>query len=467
MSAGEQNWANRTIWTADNLDILRGLNSESVDLIYLDPPFNSDRDYEAPVGSQSAGVAFKDTWTLDDVSLASHGELAERSPKIYAVIDAAGIAHSKSMKAYLIMMAVRLLEMERILKPTGSLYLHCDDTSLAWLCVLGDALLTRRNLITWRRSSRSDGRRFGRCADHILFYTKTNDYTWNAPYEEEVRKGAKRDNLTGPGTSMGESGKPWRGYDPGKIGRHWSAPRTGRFAAWLEAHRIEGYRRIRSVHARLEALAAAGLIHWTKNGTPQLVYPPEFPRRTRVNSVWCDVKPIGPTSKERKGHPTQKPEALLERIIQASSNPGDVVLDPFCGCATTLVAAEKLGRKWAGIDLGKKAVALVHERLAKTVGVFGRIAALTSSPMRSDLGELPDYRTHKHTLYGKQEGVCGGCRTQFPFRNMTVDHIVPLSKGGNDHIANLQLLCGACNSTKGTGTQAELSAKLRRQKIIV
>ena len=242
---------------------------------------------------------------------------------------------------------------------------------------------------------------------------------------------------------------------------------TGRFATWLEAHRIRGYRRIRSVHARLEALRKAGLIHWTKNGTPQLVYPPEFPRRTRVNSVWCDVKPIGPTAKERKGHPTQKPEALLERIIQASSNPGDWVLDPFCGCATTLVAAEKLGRKWAGIDLGKKAVALVHERLAETVGVFGRVVALTASPMRSDLGKLPDYRTHKHTLYGKQEGVCGGCRTQFPFRNMTVDHIVPLSKGGNDHIANLQLLCGACNSTKGTGTQAELRAKLRLQKIIV
>ncbi len=134
------NWANQTIWTGDNLAIMRGMNSESVDLIYLDPPFNSNRDYEAPIGSEAAGAAFKDTWALQDVDLAWHGEIAEREPALYSIIDAAGLSHGKGMKAYLIMMAVRLLEMRRILKPNGSLYLHCDDTAGAYLKTLLDAI---------------------------------------------------------------------------------------------------------------------------------------------------------------------------------------------------------------------------------------------------------------------------------------------------------------------------------------
>ena len=134
----EVNWANRTIWTGDNLSVMRGMNSESVDLIYLDPPFNSNRNYAAPIGSKAAGAAFKDTWTLDDVDLAWHGEIAEQNPAVYAVIDAAGISHGAGMKSYLIMMAVRLLEMRRLLKPTGSLYLHCDPTASAYLKLLLD-----------------------------------------------------------------------------------------------------------------------------------------------------------------------------------------------------------------------------------------------------------------------------------------------------------------------------------------
>ena len=130
---GEPNWANRTIFTGDNLDVMRGMNSESVDLIYLDPPFNSNRNYSAPVGSEAAGAAFKDAWTMDDVKAAEHGEVADRNPALYKVIDAAGAAHGKPMKAYLIMMGARLLEMQRILKPTGSIWLHCDDTAGAWL----------------------------------------------------------------------------------------------------------------------------------------------------------------------------------------------------------------------------------------------------------------------------------------------------------------------------------------------
>ncbi len=183
---------------------------------------------------------------------------------------------------------------------------------------------------------------------------------------------------------------------------------------------------------------------------------------------WDDIRAAGHMPKsERTGFLTRKPLALLERIIRASSNEGDMVLDPFCGCATVCVAAQQLERQWVGIDISPKAAELVNLRLQHEVGLeWNRLGAhRTDIPQRSDLGELPHYRTHKHTLFGRQEGLCAGCRTLFPFRNLTVDHVVAQSRGGNDHIDNLQLLCGACNSSKGTGTQEALIAKLRAQGI--
>ena len=163
---------------------------------------------------------------------------------------------------------------------------------------------------------------------------------------------------------------------------------------------------------------------------------------------------------ERLGYPTQKPVALLERIVRASSNPGDMVLDPFCGCATTLVAADRLQREWAGIDLSPLAIKLVTDRISEDRGSldWGRPTALTEPPKRTDLGDLPNYRTHRHRLYGEQEGVCSGCDTHFPFRVMDVDHILPQSKGGTDHPDNLQLLCSGCNRSKCGKTMAEWRA---------
>ena len=166
------------------------------------------------------------------------------------------------------------------------------------------------------------------------------------------------------------------------------------------------------------------------------------------------------------GYPTQMPLALLDRIIRASSKQGDTVLDPFCGCAVALVAADRLDREWAGIDLSPLAARIVLKRLRADRGpLFDDVLHRTDVPARTDLGELPNYRTHKHTLYGRQEGTCAGCHVLFPFRNLMVDHTWPQSRGEQDNIENLQLLCAACNSMKGAGTQEQLIAKHTSQGI--
>ncbi len=231
------NFTSGTIWTGDNLHIMRGMNSESVDLIYLDPPFNSNRTYEAPIGSQAAGAAFKDAWTLDDVDVHEHGELADRNPAAYSVIEAARLSHGKSMQSYLIMMAVRLLEMRRILKSTGSIYLHCDPTASHYLKLLMDGIFGKDafvNEIVWKRTSaHNSAKGWGPVHDTILFYGGSANYQWNRafqPYDSEYvdkfyrhhdEKGRYRiGDLTASGQRYGESGRPWRGIDPGS--RHWA-----------------------------------------------------------------------------------------------------------------------------------------------------------------------------------------------------------------------------------------------------
>ena len=228
------NFADKTIWTGDNLDIMRGMNSESVDLIYLDPPFNSNHDYAAPVGSQAAGAAFKDTWTLSDLDTAWMGLIADEQPATAQALKAAGLTHGKGMQSYLTMMAVRLMEMRRLLKDTGSIYLHCDPTASHYLKQLMDAIWGVRNFrneVVWKRTAgRSDGKQFGRVHDVLLFYAGRGA-TWNRQYTEhdpayvarayrnEDERGRWRSaDLTASGPRFGESGEPWRGIDPGNVG---------------------------------------------------------------------------------------------------------------------------------------------------------------------------------------------------------------------------------------------------------
>ena len=183
-----------------------------------------------------------------------------------------------------------------------------------------------------------------------------------------------------------------------------------------------------------------------------------------LQDMWADIHPIGARARERVGYPTQKPISLLERIIRASSNEGDIVLDPFCGCATACVAAERLGRQWLGIDLSPKAVELVQYRLKQQepgIALWGsKVTARTDIPRRTDIDVPIPYRQNKHVLYGEQEGRCRGCRMDFPFKVFEVDHVIPQSRSGSDHLDNLQLLCSHCNRIKGDRPQEYLIAQL-------
>ena len=485
------NVENRTIFEGDNLHILRGIDSETIDLIYLDPPFNSNRTYEAPIGSEAAGAAFKDAWTLSDLDNAWHGELAEYEPALYSAISAAEFSHSKGMKAYLIMMGIRMLEMRRVLKPTGSIYLHCDPTASHYLKAMMDSIFGEkqfRNEIVWQRTNAHNlkAKYFSKTHDVLLFYSKDKDYTWNKQYTDYSQAQLSR-------YKKDETGRLYTGRDltvssGGNRNFQWRGSRPSSNRSWGAS--LE----------QLERWYTEGRILLKRDGTPRLdglkVYLDELPGK-QIPAIWTDIPRIGNTSKERLGYPTQKPLALLERIIKASSKPDDVILDPFCGCATTCVAAESLQRQWIGIDLSPKAVELVKMRLARDLGMTENTGLLGDKVIhRTDIPtrEVPDeprpihaetlfgtrseiervlsevelrqYRTYKHTLFGLQEGKCNGCEVLFPFRNMTIDHIRPRSRGGSDAPDNLQLLCGACNSTKSNRTQEDLIGSLREQGVL-
>jgi len=360
------------LFYGDNLDVLRKhVPSASVDLIYLDPPFNSNRSYNvlfkshSGEDSQAQMEAFDDTWHWSQQAEEQYAELIGGGAPI-AVSDAIEamrkLLGTSDVLAYLVMMTARFVELHRVLKPTGSLYLHCDPTASHYLKVILDAVFGPtmfRGEITWlRTTTHNDAKRWSPNADVILYYGKSNDVTWNPIYtplsdeyigshyrhKDEDGRRFRLDNMTSPNPRPNLTYE-WKGHEPPPNGWRYSKE-------------------------RMAELDAAGRIWYpdAKTKRPQLKRYLDEQKGSVVGNVWTDISPINSRAAERLGYPTQKPLPLLERIIEASSDPGDVVLDPFCGCGTTVDAAQKLGRRWIGIDVTYLAVDLIRKRLMHTYG---------------------------------------------------------------------------------------------------
>ena len=330
---------NRTLFCADNLDVMRGMNSQSVDLIYIDPPFNKNQMFIAPIGSDAEGAHFKDYWTQDDVKETDISLLKGTYPALYKYLQTVENIGIRGAKYYLLYIGVRLVEMRRLLKDTGSIYLHCDPTMSHYLKLLMDLVFgvrNYRNEITWwyRKFGQGD-KNFKKNHDILLYYAKDSEKVFYKASYEDFSPKTQKDK-----------------YKRVRAGGRW----------------------IQDKRTPMDTIRKA-------NGVV-------------MSNTW-EISFINSQSKERTGYPTQKPLALLKRIIAASSQEGDMVLDAFCGCATTCVAAENLHRQWIGIDLSKVAYDLVKTRLNKS-----HILYRTDIPKRADLGDTTEHPHDKNTLSG-------------------------------------------------------------------
>ena len=394
-----------SLYYGDNLDILRRyVRDESADLIYLDPPFNSNQTYnvlfQEKDGSQSASQikAFGDTWHWDETAARSYEETVEAGGQVAEAMQAfRKLLGTNDMLAYMSMMAPRLVELRRVLKPTGSLYLHCDPTASHFLKLLMDAVFGIANFrteIIWKRTSahsdtKQGRQQHGRIHDVLLFYTKTDDWNWNPVYTEYDREYVE--NF-------------YRFVEPdGRRYGLWDLTGPGGAAKGNPSYEVMGVRKYwRYTQEKMSELIAQGRVVQANPGSvPRYKrYLDEMPG-VPLQDLWGDIKPIGSRAAERLGYPTQKPVALLERIIQASSNEGDTVLDPFCGCGTTIAAAQKLDRRWIGIDITQLAISLIRYRLEDSFGEdcrFEVIGEPTSLPDATALAEQDPYQFQWWTL---------------------------------------------------------------------
>jgi DNA modification methylase len=445
-----------TLYTADCLYTLHGLENETIDLIYLDPPFNSNKNFSAPIGSVAAGTSFEDMWTWKDVDKEYLGEMINDYPFMVNVIQAIDVMHSKSMKAYITYMGQRLIEMKRVLKPSGTIYLHCDPVASHYLKIIMDRLFGKSNFrsdIIWKRSQpKNDSKSFGNNNDRILMYTKSNKFTFNKTYSsydheyikkqyKHVEKNSGRLYRPGPLDAHGLQGG---GYEYEWNGREhlWRLPKKS-----------------------MEKLHNEGKIHYSSKGLANKKLYLDEAKGVPVQSLWDDIKFV--KGKEDTGYPTQKPLELLRRIIKTSSNEGDIVLDPFCGCATACVASQQLNRKWIGIDISEVSPQIVASRIQSDAGIFTDFIHLDcikdpkKYPKRESLKKL-NKANSKNDLYKQQKGICKGCEVYFDSRHLEVDHIIPKSKNGPDAYENYQLLCGHCNKVKGNRPMAFLKMRLNK-----
>ena len=508
----EPNWKNRTLFEGDNLNFLRAMDSETVDLIATDPPFKKGRDFHATPDSLADGASFQDRWIWEDeVHDDWVDQLQDDHPAVWAVIDWSRLSYGDDMGAFLCFMAVRLLEMKRLLKPTGSIYLHCDPTASHYLKTLMDAIFGRhqfRNEIIRRRNeseakgSQHKPKTWGTNTDSLLFYTKGKKATFDPRIirdltEEEIEKKFPHIDDFGERykTKPSAHRQPSMGDRPNlyyEFRGVWPPYRTG----WrLAPHRMEEeYQKGNIVVAgdKLERRTYAR----DHNGVSP-------------GNLWTESDfVLGARAEERYGYPTQKPIALYERIVLASSNPGDMVLDPFCGCATTPIVAEKHGRQWAGIDIWKNARKAVVDRLIENELLLrpgddavdriggdlfaeGQLYHATEPPERTDGGEIaaPFLRVTHRRIPPPQEPwqklsratimrelleaqsitdglvLCAGCGRELEAPFMELDHIVPRSDRGENDISNRILLCRPCNGRKSARlTMKGLMAENRKAK---
>ena len=424
---GIPNFKNRTLFHGDNLVFLRGINSETVDLIATDPPFNKGRDFHATPDSLAAGAKFQDRWSwADDVEGEWVDQITDDWPNVMTVINAARESYGDDMGAFLCFMGVRLLEMRRLLRPHGSIYLHCDPTASHYLKQLMDAVFGKKNFqneIIWTYNvGGKSKKRWARKHDIILFYSKTPKFGF---YGDAVRIEMK-------------SGKE-------------------SFGGRLETD--EDGRQYR-------------LVYGTKNAKGKTKYYKYYLDKGKIpEDWWVDINSLQSGVRERTGYPTQKPLALYERIIKASSKEGDTVLDPFAGCATTPIAAERLGRQWIGMDIWDGAYDVVIQRLNDSRQLLNDIPPEVSlvdvPPQRTDSGEAATPYLQVTEKYAEPGGTkmsraemyeyllaqygskCQGCdRTFDDSRYLELDHNTPRSDGGLNHISNRILLCSPCNRAK-------------------
>ena len=453
-----RNFDNRTLFWGDNIDFMRAMNSETVDLIATDPPFNKGRDFHATPDSLAAGASFQDRWKWDEES---HPQFTDalrddtENEEIWTVIESARASWGDDMGAFMCFMGVRLMEMHRLLKPTGSIYLHCDPTASHYLKTLMDAIFGRenfRNEIVWHYNKWTNtASYFQRNHDTIFWYAKSHQVAFNKQYGEPTRRQIDLRRA---------------GYNTGS----------------------QGGRKILRVYDREKA---AEQIRKAEDEGRAVYYVDEPLRGAPVPDVW-DIAALNGQAKERMGYPTQKPLALYERIIRASSNPGDMVLDPFAGCATTCVAAERLERQWVGIDLWEETQGLTASRLESEKRMFAleHLTITQTPPERTDDGEVasPDLRTKTSTQLARWQRLfrsemfdylaeaqstptglvtCAGCGRKMEREFMELDHIMPKKDGGENYITNRILLCRPCNGWKSnmytlSGLQRE--NKRRRDK---
>jgi DNA modification methylase len=451
------------LFYGDNLDVLqRHIADESIDLIYLDPPFNSNANYNVLFsdkgGAQAAGQlqAFKDTWVWAEAATI-YQELSLRPDRLGDAMRAFHqLLPEGGLLAYLVMMGPRLAELHRVLKPTGSIYLHCDPTASHYLKVLMDTVFDPtgfRNELVWQRTSaHNDPSRYGRVHDIILFYAKDARPTWNQQYEkvdasyfgahdfeqdEQKRLYRKRD-LTAP-SHGGQSGQyEWKGKQPPQ-GRMWSYTKEN-----------------------MERLEGEGRIVYTRTGMPRLKIYADALRGVPYQDVWASPELwLNAAAAERLGYPTQKPEALLERVLLASSNEGDTVLDPFCGCGTAIAVAQKLGRRWVGIDITQAAIRTIKERISTFVSpdTYTVIGEPTTVPDAARLAEEDPYQFQWWALglvgarpveqkKGADKGIDGRLYFRVSDNEPPRQVIFSVKAGQNVHVAMVHELRGVVEREK-------------------